>query len=451
VSGEGSGAPWAAEELAAFAVGPSPGDLPATAREMARQCLVDLFGAAWAGHRTPAAGATRALSRSLLAAGPASVWFTGERRCAAGAALANAAAASALDLDDGHRGAAGHPGAAILPACLAVAEEQGTSGPELLAAIAVGYEVACRVGAARDFARLPTLSTGRWAAYGVAAAAGRLRRLPAAVIAQALAVAGVLSPDLAAAGYSGVMGNSAKEGIPWATLTGLAAVDLAAAGFTGPLDLLDHPEYFRRERLLAGLGREWQIERVYFKPYSCCRWIHAALDALVALQGQHRLRAESIDRIRVETFERALRLNPYPDPASLEAAQYSLPFCLAVSVLEGPQAFLPLEEEVLGRPDLVALARKVELAVDPRLDELFPTHVPARVLVEAGGVRLEKLVVDPLGDPANPLSPERLRNKFRRLSGSGVPLSGQEALLEAVEGIEEQGGVERLCSCLKKS
>jgi hypothetical protein len=76
---------------------------------------------------------------------------------------------------------------------------------------------------------------------GAAAAGGRLRRMNPDNLAQALAIAGVQAPGLSAAGYSQVMGNSTKEGIPWATLTGLSALWLADKGFTGPVDILDHP------------------------------------------------------------------------------------------------------------------------------------------------------------------------------------------------------------------
>ena len=100
--------------------------------------------------------------------------------------------------------------------------------------------------------------------------------------AEAMAVAGVLSPGLSAAGYSKVMGNHAKEGIPWATMTGLWAADLAAGGFTGPLDILDHPDYYDAAKILAGLGEGFAVDAIYFKPYACCRWIHSALDGLVS-------------------------------------------------------------------------------------------------------------------------------------------------------------------------
>ncbi|MEW6262465.1 MAG: MmgE/PrpD family protein [Thermodesulfobacteriota bacterium] len=425
---------WTTRVLADFIL--SAGQASWTAHQQAKRCLLDLLASAWAGGRTDSARILAETALEVFSSGPSSLWFTGRRTAAAGAVLANAAAASALDLDDGHRAAAGHPGAVIIPAVLAAAEETDSSSREILSAVVLGYEVGCRVAAARDLEQLVTLSTGRWGGFGSAAAVGCLRRLKADQLAQALAIAGVLSPDLAAAGYSRVMGNMVKEGIPWAAQTGLLAVRLAETGFTGPLDILDHPAHYRRERILAGLGESWAVNEVYFKPYACCRWIHAALDGFLGLVEENDLPAAEIEEVEVNTFERALRLNHYPDPDSLEAAQYSLPFCLAVAALAGPDALLPLDEKLLRRPDLIAWARKVKLAVDPRLDRLFPSRSPARVVLQVKSKKYAREILDPRGDQANPLSPPELEAKFRKLSRAGLSPERQDEVIALAAGFE---------------
>ena len=99
------------------------------------------------------------------------------------------------------------------------------------------------------------------------------------------------------------MGNHVKEGIAWATATGMAAVDLAAAGFTGPLDLLDNDAYYDRACLTEGLGERWHMDEIYFKPYSCCRWAHAAIDALLQIQATEGFSAEAIRLIISRGYE----------------------------------------------------------------------------------------------------------------------------------------------------
>ncbi|MCE5243439.1 MAG: MmgE/PrpD family protein [Desulfobacteraceae bacterium] len=438
---------WATEVLADFILALRPGDVPAPAREMAKRCILDLVGAAAAGFDTPPARAMRHACTGIFSSGSSGVWFTDSRLGCAPAAAINAAAASALDIDDGQRTAGGHPGASIVPAALAAAEETGADAEELLAAIAVGYEVGIRVAAARDFAALDTCSTGRWCSYGAAAAGAFLRRLPAKKLAEALAIAGVQSPGLSASGYSAVMGNHVKEGIPWSTLTGLVALDLAELGFTGPTDILDHPSYFDRNAILANLGERYAIERVYFKPYSCCRWIHSALDALLGLMVENGIEPGQIERIRVHTFERALRLNNYSNPDSLEGAQYSIPFSLAVAALKGRGTMLPMKPDCLGQADIVALAEKVELSIDPELDRLFPARAPARLVLKTARGEWERLVRDAWGDPDNPMDVPSLEKKFRTLTDGIFRQKDQDEAIDAVAHLET-GGLERLIGLL---
>jgi 2-methylcitrate dehydratase PrpD len=438
---------YATEALAEFVLGLRPEEIPAATVEAVRRCVLDLVGSAAAGIRSEAAVIARRCAQRLGGPGGAAVWFGGGNRLPAYAAFANSAAASALDLDDGHRAAGGHPGAAVIPAVLAVAPEVQASWPEVLAALAVGYEVGVRVSAARDFSSLDTLATGRWCAYGVAAAASRLRNLSPRETAHAMAVAGVLSPGLSAAGYSTVMGNHAKEGIPWATLTGLWAVELAAGGFTGPLDILDHRRYFDPGRITDGLGERLQIEDTYFKPYACCRWIHGALDGMIHLRCAHGLQAEDIRAIEVHTFGRALRLNNYPDPDSVESAQYSLPFCVAAVAIEGANALLPLRPSTLHRPDIVMLAGRVSLHVDGDLDSMFPERTAARVVVRSGSREMETVCHHPLGDPANPMNWNLLTDKFHQLAREALPETQCRDIVRAVESLPD-GGLSRLLGLL---
>lgn len=438
---------WTSEVLADFALGLRGDGIPAGVRHAARRCILDLVGAAVAGHGTAAATAIRVMALATFASGPATVWLSGERRHTSAAAFANSAAASALDADDGSRESGGHPGAATIPAVFAVAEEVGASGAEVIDAIVVGYEVGVRVAAARDVSRLVTYSTGCWTAYGVAAAAGRLRRVPEAVLAQGLAIAGTQSPGLAAVGYARAGTHAVKEGIPWSVLTGLAALDLASGGFSGPLDLLDHPDHFDSRAIRGGLGERWAISRTYLKPYACCRWIHPAIDALASLRAAHGLRPDDIRSMRVGLPRRVLTLPNATDPRTIEGAQFSVPFCLAVAATEGADALLPLDSALLGRGDIVALARRVELGPDGAHDARFPAEIGATLTIETSGGLFSESVERPLGDPDNPLSDGRLLAKFRRLTSSRWTAPHVETVARALQDIES-GPIARVSELL---
>jgi len=404
------------ERLADYIVGFDAAALPERTRTAVRHAIIDLVGASIAGFGAEAVRAARTVAKRQYAAGAASVWFDGHGLTPAGAAFANASAASALDLDDGHRGAGGHPGASIIPAAIAVAEACNSSTERLFAAIALGYEVAIRVSAARDFTRLDTLSTGRWCGYGAAAAAAYLMGFDREKTTEAMAIAGVAAPGLSAAGYSRRMGNSVKEGIPWATAIGLTATELAREGYTGPTDILDHSDYYDSAALLAGLGGSFAVERIYFKPYACCRWIHAAIDAVTALRREEAFAACDIRSIEVHTFARALRLSNEIEPETLEGAQYSLPFCIATAAIDGPESLLPMSRDLLGRADIRSLSAKVRLMVDPVLDPLFPAQAPARIRIMTDDRVMEREVRFAWGDPDNPMGEAGLVSKFTTLA-----------------------------------
>lgn len=422
--------------------------LPEATIASALDCVLDCMTAAVAGAQSEGSIAAKASATTAFGSGDqATLWFSGKRVPSAAAIMSNTTAASILDLDDGHRAATGHPGAAIIPSCFAAAEETGCDWEELITAIVIGYEVAVRVAAGRDFSRLDTMSTGKWCNYGVAAAVGRTRGLNRDQLIQAMAVAGVYGPNQSAAGYSKVMGNHAKEGITWSSVTGCIAVSLAQAGFTGPTDILDHPAYFERASILRGLGRSFAIDGAYFKPYSCCRWAHAAIDGLSDIIEGEGLRRDAIESVEVHTFERALKLNNDIDPETLESAQYSVPFVLAVAAIEGRSALLPLEETSLHRRETIDFAKRVKLFVDAEINSAFPATTGARVILKTATGQHAREVKHPLGDPANPMPREQLIQKFKTATRDVVSAGRQQEFLSAIADFD-QGDFRPLISAL---
>ncbi|MCI0351790.1 MAG: MmgE/PrpD family protein, partial [Acidobacteriales bacterium] len=329
----------AADYLSSF----QPEQLPPRTQRAARRCLIDFAGAAIAGSCHPAAAAARRAARALFPGTTATVCGAEMPLSVIGAAFSNSMAASVLDVDDGHRLACGHPGAAVIPAVLAVAEEIDASDRSILTAIALGYEIGIRVAAARRPSSAMSVSSGRWAGVGVAAAAAWLRNMDAVTMAHALAIAEVLSPNQLAADLSGYLGSETKEGIPWSVATGLTAVTLAETGISGYLGALDFSQLYS-PLCFARQHQGFLIETIYFKPYGCCRWIHSAVDTLISLMKEHDIRSEDIDYMIVETFAAASALNNVPDPPDLVSAQFSIPYVLAVAAILGTSALLPLVE-----------------------------------------------------------------------------------------------------------
>ncbi|WP_084606634.1 MmgE/PrpD family protein [Rhizobium sullae] len=415
----------------------------------AQKALLDLIGVAAAGASTPAGSASRDAARELWGEGPAGLWFSTRRLPTAGAAFANSTYAAALDLDDGHRGAAGHPGAAIIPAVLSVGETVACNADQLLTAIALGYEVAIRVAASRNIGGLRTTDSGLWCGYGVAAAAAWLQSLPASSIAHAMAIAGQTSTSQSATGWTR-SGHTVKEGIPWATANALKAVALAAHGHRGPLDILDEPAQYDHLKLTGRLGRDWTIGQVYFKRYSCCRWAHAAIDAALEIKRTHSLASENIKAITVETFERALTLPNQCEPETNEAAQYSIPFCIALALVHGPVSLLPLDDRHLVDDQVLALSRKVRLTAAEDYSRSFPESTPSRVTLTTSVGQYTQEVITPLGEPANPLLLADLEAKFDHLSHLSPARPGQMQIIkQAIAALDASANLKELFAALE--
>ncbi len=418
-------------QLAAYVAGAHEDALTDDLREAACRAVLDLIAATLPGIDAPGPCAVRRVTSATMAGGALPIWFSGQKAGLAGAIWCNASAAAALDLDDGHRIARGHPGAAIIPAALAAAEEAGATTDELLRAIAVGYEVGVAIGASRRF----YANTGMWSGYGVVAALGCLRRTPPEILAHAFAIAGISAPNQLHAGAGPVFpaqeGNDVKEGIAWSSLTAVNAVLLAEAEHSGPLGLLDHAEHFRLEELTDGLGQQRYVARNYMKFHACCRHVHAPVEALLGLLAQHPLAPDDIEAIEVATYGGALRIANRPQPSGFTDIQFSIPYCLALVAIDGPDALLPLTQAAINRPDVVALAQKVSLRLDPELDARFPGETLSCVTLRGGGSIFPSPVTAPRGEASAPPSWAELEEKLRRASRFAVTPAQQDRLVEA--------------------
>ncbi|AQA02762.1 hypothetical protein BVC93_10305 [Mycobacterium sp. MS1601] len=381
---------------------------PAT-QQAGRRCLADAIACAAAGSGGPTYSLIYTAIGPILGGAPqATVWFGNRRASLAEAMHMNSTAVAADDLDDGNRSAIGHPGGAVIPAVLGYAEALGYNG-DLLMPIAFGYDAAVTVAGGRTAHRVPTMATGRWAAYGVAAAIWAMSGASREVLTRALAHAASLSPQLVHPVATAPDGL--KEGTAWATLAGLAAFRLANSGVDAPLHALDtHPDF--DPGWFRSTGTEPAIQETYFKRYACCRWIHPALDLIFELRRRGEMPdPASIEAIEIHTFERSLWLPNNPRPASLESAHYSFPFCVALGVFAEPAEFLPLTPAVLGHQSALSLAQRVRVIESAELTAAFPARTPIELTITASGTSIDLNLPTATGDPSLPLSDDQLAGK----------------------------------------
>ena len=439
----------ATSRLASFVCELDAAVLPAATLGHAARCVLDLTGVAIAGTKTPLAAISASFAQQQFAAGNSTVIGSQKALSVTGATWVNGASASALDMDDGNRIAMGHPGASIIPAAMAIAEQTGASGKQFLAALVAGYEIAVRASAARvPWYKDKMYSTGIWGVFGAAAAAGKLLGFDAAALQSAFGIAG----SHGAFPPGGLQANDAmvKETIAWSGMTGVSAALLAQENFVGPADFFDYSARWDTASLVAGLGDAdgYAIRKTYFKPYAVCRWAHAAVDAVLDLKQRHALRVGDIAAIEVETFTEVTRLVNYA-PRNTIAAQFSIPFALAVALLHDRIGPAEVSDANLRDPMVLDLARKVRVSVDETLDREFPAKTMAHVTIRTPRDQYQASVEFPRGNPENPLSDDELDAKFVLLTRDLISEPRSVALRAAIRDLPQAANIRAFTELLR--
>ena len=343
--------------------------IPGEIRAWARQCILDYTGCALAGASDELTEILLAELREQGGNETATVFGHAGRLPAASAALVNGAAAHALDFDDVNLAMPGHPSVAILPALLALAEERGASGQDVLTAFVAGYELQCRVGrvlAPGHYDVLGFHATATVGSFGSAAACAHLLKLDLEKFLTALGIAGTQ-----AAGLKSMFGTMCKPlHAGKAAYHGLMAAKLALRGFTSRADVLEcrqgfastHSPDFHPERALETPAHGWHIRSNLFKYHAACYMVHSSIEAARALRELHGVTPDRVERVRVTLEESCDRICNIPAPATGLEAKFSLRLATAMGFAGIDTGRLSTYSgEVATAPDLVRLRDKVEL------------------------------------------------------------------------------------------
>ena len=437
-------------------------DVPAEARAVTRRAVIDAIAVT-----TAASGlgegceAFASLARESGEGGACTVLGFGFRTSPIMAAFANGAMAHALDFEDTHDATLVHPHAAVVPAALAVAEFSGdVSGREFLDAIAIGADLSCRLALGltesvekRGFYFIPMLS-----AYGAAAAAARLLKLSESEIVQSFALAScqaVFSDALVSYPPSHLRairdGFSARAGVTAALLArrGVQAFDRPIEG-PGGLYANYARGRFDAERILRGLGSEFEGARVSFKPWPSCRGTHAFVEAALSIAKDQAIDAGHVTRIDVSVSPFFSVLCEPPEqkrrPKTSIDAKFSIPFTVAVALSQGGVGLNDFSSERLADSTLHALADKVHHTVEPSWP-LEQSTRGALTLTLGDGRQYSREVIDPLGHPRSPMNERAMTQKFADcLSAAKHPLSpvAVRQLAERLERIERVADVRKV-------
>ncbi|MGB4367502.1 MAG: MmgE/PrpD family protein [Acetomicrobium sp.] len=429
-----------AETLADFIHDATYENLPKEVIHQAKRCLMDTCGAIIAGSFHSKSGkVAQSYAKTLEEPQTATIIGTTLMRSPQTAAFANGIAAHALELDDGSRHATYHPGSSIVPASLAICEAEGKTAQDLITAIAVGYEVSIRIGKSmnphhylRGFH-----PTGTIAHFGTAAACSKVLGLNIEEITNALGLAGSLASGINQYEIDGSLvkhlhpGNAARNGI----LTAL----LAKEGLTGPKGVIEgrlgfchcFSDEYDISSITEGLGAQYDILSIYFKPYPSCRYVHYANEATLNILKEHPLTPDDIDQIHILTHKNAKQGSDIPDYQTVLHARLSIQYGIASIIVRGKAGLQEYTEEAIQDPRVREIAKKITIEIDPEIQKLYPN--PRSMIVEIkdkkGNVYSSR-VDYPKGDPENPMTDDELIEKFIDVTGQVISKESQAKVIE---------------------
>lgn len=428
-------------------------DLPEEVIRNVKLLILDTLGVIGAARSAPGIQALHQRLQRWEKTGSATALLGKLRLSPPSAALANGAAAHALDFDDIHDEARVHTSAVLLPTLLATAEDLGSvNGRDFILAMAVGAEINARLGLAcfncLDHGWHPTMLFG---VMSSAVAAARLLRLDAETTLGALGFAHHLASGSAQSILDGAL--TKRLGPGFAARSAVMAAYLAKDGLNGPhqplegragLFLLQERGEVIPARLLDGFGQRWEILKYGFKAFPCCRCCHSTID--LGLQFHRR----GIDPAQVETvtiWQPAVNFRTVGTPYdakrdSVVHAQFNAAYCFARALHDGKVDLRTFQRPQIADPAIAAIAGRIQVLMDSAMDPIAMGPVRVTVKLRSGEAQtLESAVL--LGGPDSPLPEETLIDKFRScLSvGLGTESGEADALANRVMAIERETDV----------
>lgn len=437
-----------AERLAAFAVNLVFSDLPQEVVHEAKRRVIDSVGCAVGAYSAEPVRLVRTLAREVTSRQGATLLGTEHKTGPELAAFVNGAMIRYLDFNDTYLSREpAHP-SDNLSTALSMAESQQRTGSDLITALVLGYEVQCRLCDAASL-RIRGWDHVTYGALSTALVAGKLLGLDQPSMVHALGLAGVANIALR---QTRVGELSPWKGFAFANTArnGVFAARLASRGMTGPAPLFEGERGFFRQVTgpfeIPALGSDppkadhpFKILETYLKFYPAEYHAQSAIEATLLLRPSCAIK--EIHAIRVRTFDVAEEIiGKGPEkwhPQSRETADHSLPFLVAVALMDGQVGMEQFTERRLSDPKLSALVQKVRIVTDPEFSAAYPEAMPNQVEIHAThGKRHVLKVTYPKGHPKRPLTNEELEVKFRALTSPFLTEAQQDRLLEYLWRLE---------------
>jgi 2-methylcitrate dehydratase PrpD len=434
-------------KLAEYAVKLRYEDIPPQVLQRAKDCICDTVGTIVYGAELPWSKIIVAYAKRVGSGGKSHILGSGDAPVhAPAAALAHGALTHAFELDNLTAPDSGvHPGATMLSSGLAVAQERGLSGKELLTAFVAGAEVAIRIGNATKHTNEVRgfHAPGTTGPFAAAVACGHLMKFDAEKMTNALGIAGSCAGGLLEFAHSGTGAMVKRLHLGRAAESGVLASSLAAEGFTGPSTVIEGGAGFLHDfctewdlaALTDGLGERYVTLNILMKRYACHITAHNPVEAVRDLQAANKFSPEDIAAIAIAGNKRMATVNNIAAPADMMMAQFGIPFCVALAFYRNPVDPRSFDESAVHDPKILALAQRVTMmAVEGQDNRNMATTVT--VTLKDGRTPSQDVTAF-MGTPERPLDRAGLLEKYMLLTKEH-PREAMERIFDRLQNIEAE-------------
>jgi 2-methylcitrate dehydratase PrpD len=448
-------------QLAQFVVKHSFSDIPDSVRRLAKYTIIDTLGCCIAGYTEAREECEWVVNliEELGGTPESSVFMNGFKTSPPFAALANGTMIHSIDFDDTHMGSISHFSASLVPTVFSLGEKVGIDGPGLIEAYVTGFEIGARVGRHMMPSHYkfwhPTSTFGSLASV---AAAAKLLKLNEVETEYALGLAADQAGGLRYCIDKGDYSKSLHPG--FAAMKGVMLALLVTKGANGPKGILEYPTGFCQafsedpdiEQISSGLGKSFELTSNSLKAYPTILISHGAIQAVLELMEEHNVEDADILKIRLRTPKTAKGQGQNYHPETPMAARLSIPFCVALAVVDKKISLTQFTKKRLLDPQISDLMGRIEIEEDGSLNKQYPETLASIIEMETNGKgTLRNQVIYPKGNMKNPMTEDDIIDKFRKLCTMTISRDRCQEILERLLHLDQPGSVQPLFDSLRRT
>jgi 2-methylcitrate dehydratase PrpD len=415
--------------------------LPEKTVNSTKRLILDSFGVALAGANTEECAILIDMCQHWNGRPESTILRYGMKVTSPMAALINGTMMQAMDFDDTHDLSGAHTASCVLPAALAVGEIKNATGRLLIAAVALGVDLVCRLGlACRQ--KIGWTSTSVYGCFGAAAAAAKILGLSEEEIRHALGIVISQAAGTTQTALDAPLSKHMQSG--FASQAGVLSALLAHKGTTGVQNVFEGKFGFfnlykageyNRDKLFKDLGKRFEVDNLSLKPFPCCRATHGPIEGVLLLIKTHGIRTQDISSIKITVPNVVYDLTGGPfSPADnpIISAQFSIQYTVAAALVFGKLSLEELSLQAINDPRVRDIIKRIRV----ERSELIESNefVPVEVQIKTTDGKLHSKNIEVLkGHPDNPIDDVELVEKFKNCASSGNPPMGEEDIDRLIE------------------